>query len=190
MTLGRTTVTCAAAGDAVLAANAILLQLILFSAFVLDGVSFAAEALCGEAYGANNKARLSLTIKYCFIWSSSAGFLFAVAYVLFGQQLIGLFTDLDSVLQTATHYLPWLVLVTAIGFAAYLMDGICIGLARSAAMHFCMWLSVIVFLAAWYLSIAMGNHGLWLAYAAWVFARGGLLGTNFYLWQKQYFAQL
>src|SRR5690606_28903651 len=45
-------------GDVTLAANHILLQLVSFSAFFLDGFAFVAEALVGAAMGARDPARL------------------------------------------------------------------------------------------------------------------------------------
>ena len=48
----------ARAGDVTLAANAVLNNFLLISAFFLDGLANAAEQLCGRAYGARDKARL------------------------------------------------------------------------------------------------------------------------------------
>ncbi len=46
-------------GDVILAANAILMQFIEVSAFFLDGLAFAAEALVGRAVGASQRAGLT-----------------------------------------------------------------------------------------------------------------------------------
>ena len=45
----------ARAGDVTLAANAVLNNLLLISAFFLDGLANAAEQLCGRAYGARDR---------------------------------------------------------------------------------------------------------------------------------------
>ena len=48
----------ARAGDVTLAANAVLNNFLLISAFFLDGLANAAEQLCGRAYGARDRDRL------------------------------------------------------------------------------------------------------------------------------------
>ena len=48
----------ARAGDVTLAANAVLNNFLLISAFFLDGLANAAEQLCGRAYGARDKSGL------------------------------------------------------------------------------------------------------------------------------------
>ena len=49
----------ARAGDVTLAANAVLNNFLLISAFFLDGLANAAEQLCGRAYGARDRTAFS-----------------------------------------------------------------------------------------------------------------------------------
>ena len=49
----------ARSGDVTLAANAVLNNFLLISAFFLDGLANAAEQLCGRAYGARDRDRHS-----------------------------------------------------------------------------------------------------------------------------------
>ena len=49
----------ARAGDVTLAANAVLNNFLLISAFFLDGLANAAEQLCGRAYGARDRDAFS-----------------------------------------------------------------------------------------------------------------------------------
>ena len=55
----------AALGDNILAANAILLQLALLSAYIMDGFSFAAEALCGESAGRQDARQFHRHTLHC-----------------------------------------------------------------------------------------------------------------------------
>ena len=48
----------ARAGDVTLAANSVLNNFLLVSAFFLDGLANAAEQLCGRAYGARDRNAL------------------------------------------------------------------------------------------------------------------------------------
>src|SRR5690606_7243054 len=50
-------------GDVPLAANHILLQIISFSAFFLDGYAFVVEALVGQAIGARDHARFASALR-------------------------------------------------------------------------------------------------------------------------------
>src|SRR5436309_763179 len=78
----------ARAGDVTLAANAVLNNFLLISAFFLDGLANAAEQLCGRAYGARDRAGFSSAMRLVVVW----GFAFALAvtaiFALFGTVLI------------------------------------------------------------------------------------------------------
>src|SRR6478672_417348 len=65
----------ARAGDMTLAANAVLNNFLLISAFFLDGLANAAEQLCGRAYGARDRSGFSTAVRLVVRW----GFGFAVA---------------------------------------------------------------------------------------------------------------
>ena len=166
----------AAMGDTVLAANAILLQLAMLSAYVMDGFSFAAEALCGEATGASNRSQFTHTTRLCARWMLATAAIFSVAYLLFGNTIVAQFTDLPEVRQTSERYLLWLVLMPWAGFMAYLFDGVFIGAGATAVMHGVMWIAVVVvFLPSWYLALGLGNTGLWLAFVLFNAARSLLM---------------
>ena len=62
-------------GDVTLAANAVLNNFLLISAFFLDGLANAAEQLCGRAYGARDRAAFSDATRLVILW----GFAFALA---------------------------------------------------------------------------------------------------------------
>ena len=65
----------ARAGDVTLAANAVLNNFLLVSAFFLDGLANAAQQLCGRAYGARDRAAFSGAVRLVLLW----GFGFALA---------------------------------------------------------------------------------------------------------------
>ncbi len=173
-------------GDTLLAANAILLQLVLFSAYVIDGFSFAAEALCGEAWGARNWFRLKRLVRDCLYWAATASALFMLVYWLIPGQIIGLLTDMPDVSATALAYRQWVIAIVAAGFAAYIMDGLFIGIGKTRAMNYSMCLSVIgMFLPCWWLTQGWGNNGLWLAYLLFTLMRGVSLGGYWVYLQRR-----
>ena len=58
----------ARAGDVTLAANAVLNNFLLVSAFFLDGLANAAEQLCGQAYGARDRGAFSGATRLVIAW--------------------------------------------------------------------------------------------------------------------------
>ena len=169
-------------GEDQLAANTIILNLLLFAAYGLDGFAYAAEALSGSAAGAGR-----LDLFYSVVWACSAWSLLSAAalsglFGWFGGELFSLFTSHQAVVALLLEYQPWLVALPLIAAASYLLDGIFIGTARTRYMMWTMVASLLlVYLPAWYLLQPWGNHGLWAAFLLFNGARGVSLGLCY--WQ-------
>ncbi len=160
-------------GDNVLAANSVLLNFLIFMAFVLDAFANATEVLAGKAVGNKDKAQLKQVLIVTGYWAFLAACLFSVGYFVFGSQLILLLTNIPEVIQIANDYLIWLVVMPVLAVWAYLFDGLFIGATRSVEMRNTMLFSTFVcFLPAWYLLQNLGNDGLWLALLIFLTARG------------------
>jgi MATE family multidrug resistance protein len=164
----------ARAGDMTLAANAVLNNFLLISAFFLDGLANAAEQLCGRAYGARNRHAFAGAVRLVLIW----GFAFAVAvaavFALLGTSFIDIMTASTEVRRIARDYLPFVVFAPLLGVFAFAYDGVYIGATWARDMRNLMVLSLLVFLAAWFALRSFGNAGLWGALLAHYAARGGL----------------
>lgn len=159
-------------GEVVLAANAVLLNFQTFMAYALDGFAHAAEALVGKAVGAKNRIMLKQVVLTAGIWSFVIAVLFAIIYLLFGEQIIALLTGLENVRALANLYLPWLIAMPLVSFVCYLFDGVFIGAMLTTEMRNTMLFSLfVVFLPAWYFTQHLGNQGLWLAMTAFMLAR-------------------
>ena len=162
----------AALSDTILAINTILLQFINLMSYAIDGLAFAAESLIGKYKGAKDTVNLKRTIRQIFFWS----FLFAVAimliFLLFGDQLLRLFTDQIPLIAQAKPYLLWIIVAPVINVAAYIWDGIFLGATASKALRNSVVLSTVLYLCAVYLLMPFGNHGLWCALTVLLIARG------------------
>lgn len=159
-------------GDAVLGANHVLLQLITFSAFFLDGYAFVAEALVGEALGAKNPRRLRNAVRRTTELAAVTAAALALGIFLFGDFAVGKLTDIAAVRVTAAQALPWAALYVLLSFPAFQLDGIFIGATRTRQMRNASLLSSAVFLLAWwFLAATFGNHGLWWAFIIYLVAR-------------------
>ncbi|WP_200821286.1 MATE family efflux transporter [Oceanicoccus sp. KOV_DT_Chl] len=167
-------------GEVILAANTILLNLMLLTAYGLDGFANAAEALVGDAVGMKNQTAFMQTCKHCLIWSLATAGLFSLFFLLTGQALISIMTSLPAVIEQARQYLPWLIVLPLITVWSYLLDGIFIGATQTAAMQYTMMFSAgLIYLPCWYFTQSWGNDGLWLAFLLFNAARGVSLGLVF-----------
>ncbi len=167
-------------GEVLLAANAILLQLQYLMSYALDGFAHAAEILAGHALGARSRRAFMLAVRISTAWAFATAAVAGGIYLLLGQTIIGLFSDIDSVLQAARIYLPWMIVSPIISVWSFQLDGIFIGMTRTAEMRNAMVLSLAIYLATcWLLIAAFGNHGLWLAFTIFMAARAATLGCYF-----------
>lgn len=170
----------AALGPTILAANAILLQLVLASAYGLDGFAHAAEALTGDAIAKNDRQGFIAVCKACASWCLLMVAIGSACLLLGQSYITALMTSIYAVHTATNHYYLWLVAMPMLSVASYLLDGIFIGAMRSKAMLYTMLLSAVgVFLPSWHLSQAWGNHGLWLSFCLFNLARGLSLGAVF-----------
>ena len=160
-------------GDAILAANAVLLTFLMIISNALDGFAFSVEALCGEAYGRKDKRSFRQVIRLSTYWALLAAVILVVIFWLFGEQIIHLLTNVESVQLEAKHYLPWLIAFPLLGIWSYMLDGVFIGTTSVKTMQNTMIICVLgVFFPVWFMSQGMGNHGLWLSQAMLFIARG------------------
>lgn len=160
-------------GGDVLAANALMLQLLFFASFAMDGFAFAAEALTGNSLGAGKLAQFHLAVRRCSEWTAVSALLLSLIFLGLQTQIFQLLTNLPSVLQVLQEHRYWLVFLPLVAAPSYLLDGVFIGTAETRYMMITMLLSaLLVYLPVWYLSTAWGNHGLWLAFTAFNAARG------------------
>lgn len=164
-------------GELVLAANAILLHLQSIMAYALDGFAHAAEALTGSAYGARDRDRYRRAVWYTTIWALFSGLVLTFAYLVFGADILALFSNQDEVLATASTYLPWMIISPLVAVWSFQLDGIFIGVGHTREMRNAMIISTLLYLAlVWLLLPLYGNHGLYLALTLFMILRACTLG--------------
>lgn len=160
-------------GDAILAANALLLNFQTFMAYGLDGFAHAAEALVGAAIGARDRHAFRQAVKVNLLWSAVGALGFSLAYWSAGSWIIEHLTNQISVRATAERFLPWAALSPLVSVWGFLLDGVFIGATRTRELMRSMAVSLAVFLAAsWALTGPFGNHGLWAALLIFMATRG------------------
>jgi len=172
-TLSFVTAQGARMGGLILAANAVLMNLQFLSAFALDGIAHAAEALVGKAIGEGRREALQRAVQLTLRWSLIFAAGLSLCYLIGGPILIRVLTDLPDVQQTTLRYLPWMIASPLISVWSFLYDGVFVGATRAREMRDIMLTSaLLVFLPAWYLLQWLGNDGLWLAFMLFMASRG------------------
>ena len=160
-------------GGLILAANAILMQLQNLTAFGLDGLAHAAEALVGKAVGQRRRDILERAVTLCLRWSLIFAAAFSAAYLLLGPQLVCVLTDLPDVRETTLRYLPWMIVSPLVSVWSFLYDGVYVGATRAREMRNIMVFSAFaIFIPAWFVLQPLGNDGLWLAFLLFLASRG------------------
>jgi MATE family multidrug resistance protein len=164
----------ARAGDMPLAANSVLNNFLMISAFFLDGLANAAEQMCGRAYGARDREAFSGAVKLVVVWGFGFALAVAAIFALFGPALIDFMTANPEVRRLARDYLPFVIFAPLLGVFAFAYDGVYIGATWARDMRNLMVLSLLVFFTAWLLLRSFGNAGLWGALLVHYGVRGGL----------------
>lgn len=169
----------ARAGDATLAANAVLLNLHWIATYALDGFANATEALVGEAVGGQRIADYRAVLRASTVSAAVVAAALSLVFVVAGAPLVGLFTNQAPVRQLALRFLPWAMALPLVSVWGYQMDGVFIGATRARELRDSMLLAFAGFLAlAIGLERVMGNHGLWCAFCGFMILRGLLLGRR------------
>lgn len=159
-------------GDAILAANAVLINFQSLLAYGLDGFAHAAEALVGRATGEKNKNGLKQAMRMSFQWAFGVAVVFTLVFLLFGKQIIGLLTNIQEIKLLANDYLFWLIISPLVSIWCFVYDGIFIGATRTREMMMNMLASTfLVFIPLVFILRMFGNHGLWLAFIIFLIAR-------------------
>ncbi len=166
-------------GGLILAANAVLMNLLNLTAFALDGLAHAAEALVGKATGAGDRVALHRSVQLTMRWSLYFAIGFSILFWITGPLFIRTLTDIPEVVDTTLRYLPWMIVAPVIAVWAYVYDGVFVGATRAKEMRNSMLASTfLVFVPAWFAFRFLGNHGLWLAFMIFLASRG--IGMHYY----------
>lgn len=169
-------------GAMMLAVNTLLMTMFTLFSYVMDGFAYAGEALSGKYYGAGDGVGLMRVVRQLFLFGSGMVMLFTLAYVVGGSDFLCLLTDDSNVIQAARPFLLWAYLIPIAGVAAFIFDGLFIGITETKGMLVSSVVAAgiffIVYKGGWSIG---GNHALWLAFLLFLSARG----TAQYIWARR-----
>ncbi|HIV83364.1 MAG TPA: hypothetical protein H9992_02195, partial [Candidatus Prevotella intestinigallinarum] len=111
---------------------------------------------------------------------------FTAVYAIGGTPFLRLLTSDGDVIAASAAYFPWAVAIPAAGVAAFVWDGVFVGITATRAMLVSLAVAAASFFGV-YMAFhsAMGNHALWLAMIVYLFMRG-LTQTAVYAFFKRW----
>ena len=142
-------------GDLMLAANTIMMKLLMIFSFFTDGFAYAGEALTGRFIGERNLEMTRKSVRYVFYWSMSIVLGFMAAYWFGGMPMVRMMTSDTEVMEACRKFLPWLALMPLTGCAAFTWDGIYLGATASKGIRDAMLWAALAFLACWFAGIGI-----------------------------------
>lgn len=170
----------AAQGDAVLAANALLMQFFTLFSYLADGFAYAGESLGGYYCGRGDGVQLLRLARRLFRLGGALALVCTLLYIIGGDALLAVLTSDPAARGTAGQYLAYAAAVPAVGIAAFLFDGLFIGLTATRPMLVAMLAASAAFFALRFALVPrVGNEGLWAAFLLYLALRGGVQAVLF-----------
>ena len=167
-------------GEDYVAANAILINLVFLSAFILDAYAFSTEGMVGYSLGKKDLKLFKTIIKNSFLLSSLTGLLISIIYFFINENVINLMSDIENIRKLSSSYVIWLILLPFIASFCYQFDGIFIGSSQTKELRNAMIFSVFCYLL---ISITLTkylfNTGVWISLCLFMVLRG--LSLFYYL---------
>lgn len=165
-------------GAEILSVNNILMQMFILYTYVMDGFAFAAEALCGRFYGARDKKSFNIALRGIWLWALLLTTAYTITYAAGGDAFLRLLTNEPGIIATANDYLPWAIAIPFCGIAAFVWDGVFVGITNTKGMLAGTSVAAITFFIIYFaLYPTLHNHALWLAFNAYLLMRGIVEGV-------------
>ena len=160
-------------GEDYVGANAILINLVFLSAFILDAYAFSTEGMIGYSLGKKDLKLFKSIVKNSFILSSLTGFFISIIYFFINESVINLMSDIEEIRKLSLSYVIWLILLPFIASFCYQFDGIFIGSSQTKELRNAMIFSVSCYLLiSIILTKYLFNTGVWISLCLFMIIRG------------------
>ena len=167
-------------GEDYVAANAILINLVFLSAFILDAYAFSTEGMVGYSIGKKDLKLFKTIVKNSFLLSSLTGLFISIIYFFINEYVINLMSDIEEIRKLSSSYVVWLILLPFIASFCYQFDGIFIGSSQTKELRNAMIFSVFCYLLiSILLTKYLSNNGVWISLCLFMILRG--LSLFYYL---------
>ena len=167
-------------GEDYVAANAILINLVFLSAFILDAYAFSTEGIVGYSLGKKDLNLFKNIVKNSFILSSISGLIISIIFFFTNNLVINLMSDINEIRELSSSYAVWLIILPVISSFCYQFDGIFIGASQTKELRNAMIFSVFSYLLISILLIKfLFNTGIWISLCIFMILRA--LSLFYYL---------
>ncbi|NNC71639.1 MAG: MATE family efflux transporter [Sphingomonadaceae bacterium] len=158
-------------GAVILAANAIIFQMFMLSALLLDGFENAAQVLAGEYVGGRDRRAFDATNRAMIVRGVATAIILSAIFAVFGGIIVSSFSTDPQVVAAAREYSIWLIAIPIAGVVSFIFDGIFVGATWTRAMLGTMAIAFALYVALLWLTTPLGNHGLWLSFTIFLVVR-------------------
>ena len=159
-------------GEDYVAANAILINLVFLSAFILDAYAFSTEGIVGYSLGKKDLNLFKNIVKNSFILSSISGLIISIIFFFTYNLVINLMSDINEIRELSSSYAVWLIILPVISSFCYQFDGIFIGASQTKELRNAMIFSVFSYLLISILLIKfLFNNGIWISLCIFMILR-------------------
>ena len=159
-------------GEDYVAANAILINLVFLSAFILDAYAFSTEGIVGYSLGKKDLNLFKNIVKNSFILSSISGLIISILFFFTNNLVINLMSDINEIRELSSSYAVWLIILPVISSFCYQFDGIFIGASQTKELRNAMIFSVFSYLLISILLIKiLFNTGIWISLCIFMILR-------------------
>ncbi len=169
-------------GTEVVAANGLLLQIVLLSQFTINGIGLTTQTLIGNFKGKGEAEKMMPLLSVSMFTSLVIALIFALISILFPQTIFSWLTSHGDITHSALAYLTWLLPLLTCGASAFILEGYVIGLKESAKLRNSALTAlgfgfVPVAWVAWHLQ---SNHLLWLSLTLYMATLAISLGVKIF----------
>ncbi len=175
-------------GTEVVAANGLILQIVLLSQFTVNGIGLTTQTLIGNFKGKGEVEKMMPLLSVSLFTSLVISLIFAVTSILFPETIFSWFTNHDSISSSAISYITWLLPLLGCGAGAFILEGYIIGLKESAKLRNSALIAVGFGFApmAWVAWYFQNNNLLWLSLTLYMATLGVSLGIKIFgIWNNQ-----
>lgn len=158
------------------AAHALLIQIWLFSAFVLDGYSTAGSAMAGRLLGANRLDIMNIMINKIVKIVLVIGIVLSIGFFILYYPIGRLLSNSEPVLEVFYSAFWVVAFMQPLNAIAFFFDGVYKGLGKTAVLRNVFLLALLIgFIPSIYTFdyFSMGMQGIWFSFVIWILMRAG-----------------
>ncbi|KAB8125716.1 MATE family efflux transporter, partial [Gracilibacillus oryzae] len=140
----------------------------------------ASGIIVGRAVGSGNSLLYKRAFSFSFSWGFGSGLFLSLVIFLFGSELVGLFTGIGEVKESAIMLLSWLAIFPLVSFWGLQLEGIFSGATEAGYIRNAILFALIIFVAVIYYFVpVLRAHGIWFAFI--LFSLGRSIFLSLYI---------